>query len=91
MDKSKIAGGTQGKYVPPSMRDGGSKKGESMMSSRGRGELTSPLLCIRFSGGSGLKEYYVNMQRIRYCLYLPLELVHIYSCIIKISGEGIQF
>lgn len=48
VDKSKIAGGTQGKYVPPSMRDGGSKKGESMMSSRGRGEWTSSyhVLCI---------------------------------------------
>lgn len=37
VDKSKMGGGTQGKYVPPSMRDGGSKKGESMMSARGRG------------------------------------------------------
>lgn len=42
VDKSKLAGGTQGKYVPPSMRDGGSKKGESMMSSRGRGEQVLP-------------------------------------------------
>ncbi|KAG0718013.1 Eukaryotic translation initiation factor 3 subunit G-B [Chionoecetes opilio] len=33
-DKAKVGGGTLGKYVPPSMRDGGSKKGESMMSSR---------------------------------------------------------
>lgn len=38
VDKAKIGGVTQGKYVPPSMRDGGSKKGESMMSARGRGE-----------------------------------------------------
>lgn len=44
VDKSKLAGGTQGKYVPPSMRDGGSKKGESMMSSRGRGEQVLPCL-----------------------------------------------
>lgn len=41
VDKAKLAGGTQGKYVPPSMRDGGSKKGESMMSSRGRDETAT--------------------------------------------------
>lgn len=41
-DKAKIGGpGTQGKYVPPSMRDGGSKKGESMMSGRGRDETAT--------------------------------------------------
>lgn len=44
-DKAKPGGGvggvTQGKYVPPSMRDGGSKKGESMMSARGRDETAT--------------------------------------------------
>lgn len=40
----KMGGVTQGKYVPPSMRDGGSKKGESMMSARGRGECGVVLL-----------------------------------------------
>lgn len=40
-DKSKMGGVTQGKYVPPSMRDGGSKKGESMMSARGRDETAT--------------------------------------------------
>ncbi|KAK4321424.1 hypothetical protein Pmani_007763 [Petrolisthes manimaculis] len=38
---NKIGGVTQGKYVPPSMRDGGSKKGESMMSARGRDETAT--------------------------------------------------
>ena len=37
-DKSKMnAQDGPGKYVPPSMRVGASKKGESMMSARGRG------------------------------------------------------
>ncbi|XP_069998151.1 eukaryotic translation initiation factor 3 subunit G isoform X2 [Penaeus vannamei] len=40
-EKPKIGGVTQGKYIPPSMRDGGSKKGESMMSSRGRDETAT--------------------------------------------------
>lgn len=34
-------GATQGKYVPPSLREGGSKKGESMMSARGRDETAT--------------------------------------------------
>lgn len=46
-EKPKIGGVTQGKYIPPSMRDGGSKKGESMMSSRGRGKIWEILrMCL---------------------------------------------
>jgi len=41
-DKAKMGGGdAPGKYVPPSMRVGASKKGESMMSARGRDETAT--------------------------------------------------
>lgn len=38
---NKKGGVTQGKYVPPSLREGGPTKGESMMSARGRDETAT--------------------------------------------------
>ncbi|XP_076064657.1 eukaryotic translation initiation factor 3 subunit G-like [Oratosquilla oratoria] len=40
-DQKKAGGPVPGKYVPPSMREGGNKKGESMMPNRGRDETAT--------------------------------------------------